>query len=131
MKKPRTEDDECYEIDNLDKVVQSATQELLDDDQLNNNLEEGIDHPNFKKCNHSSDSKTLIRRIEQMYTSYSKRESFASMSVGKTKRSDRLEDVTHQGNKSVILHTQDPNGGKFQAYRSTSKTFKPKSPRRG
>nr|GEU63781.1 hypothetical protein [Tanacetum cinerariifolium] len=71
MKNPRTEDDECYGIDNLDKVIQSATQELLDDDQLNNNLEEGIDLLDFEKCDDSSDSKTHIRCIEQMNTPYS------------------------------------------------------------
>ncbi|GJZ03976.1 DNA-directed DNA polymerase [Tanacetum coccineum] len=42
MKKPRTEDDEFYGINNLDTVIQSATQELLENDQLNENLEEGI-----------------------------------------------------------------------------------------
>nr|GEV82566.1 reverse transcriptase domain-containing protein [Tanacetum cinerariifolium] len=50
--------------------------------------------------------------------------------IGKTERSDRLEDVGHQGNKSVLLYTQDPNGGKLQACYSTLETFKSKSPRR-
>ncbi|GKD25829.1 DNA-directed DNA polymerase [Tanacetum coccineum] len=42
MKKPRTEDDECYGIDNLDTVIQSAAQELLENDHRNKNLEDGI-----------------------------------------------------------------------------------------
>ncbi|GKD50905.1 DNA-directed DNA polymerase [Tanacetum coccineum] len=42
MKKPRTEDDECYRIDDLDTVIQSATQALLENDRLNENLEEDI-----------------------------------------------------------------------------------------
>ncbi|GJZ87824.1 putative nucleotidyltransferase, ribonuclease H [Tanacetum coccineum] len=32
MKKPRTEDDKCYGIDDLDTVIQSAAQELLEND---------------------------------------------------------------------------------------------------
>nr|GEV90540.1 reverse transcriptase domain-containing protein [Tanacetum cinerariifolium] len=71
MKKPRTEDNGCYGTDDLDKVVQSVTQELLDDDQLNNSLEEGIDQPDFKKCDDSFDSETPIQRIDQMNTPYS------------------------------------------------------------
>ncbi|GJV92630.1 hypothetical protein Tco_1540443 [Tanacetum coccineum] len=43
MKKPCMEDDECYEIDDLDTVIQSATQELLE----NENLEDSINRPNF------------------------------------------------------------------------------------
>ncbi|GKB64237.1 DNA-directed DNA polymerase [Tanacetum coccineum] len=39
MKKPRTEDDECYGIDDLDAVIQSTAQERLEND----NLEDDID----------------------------------------------------------------------------------------
>ncbi|GJT75480.1 DNA-directed DNA polymerase [Tanacetum coccineum] len=45
MKKPRTEDDECYGIDDLDTVIQSAAQELLENDHRNKNLEDGINQP--------------------------------------------------------------------------------------
>ncbi|GKF51935.1 hypothetical protein Tco_0148402, partial [Tanacetum coccineum] len=72
MKKPRTEDDECYGIDNLDTVIQSATQELLENDQLNENLEEGIRQHDFVKCD--SDSETPIRRIEHINTPYPQEE---------------------------------------------------------
>ncbi|GKE08737.1 reverse transcriptase domain-containing protein [Tanacetum coccineum] len=64
IKKPRTEDDECYGIDNLDTVIQSTTQELLENDQLNENLEEGISQHDFEKYDY--DSKTLIRRFFQI-----------------------------------------------------------------
>ncbi|GJU50191.1 reverse transcriptase domain-containing protein [Tanacetum coccineum] len=69
MKKPRTEDDECYGINDLDTVIQSAAQELLENDHLNKNLKESINQPNFEKC--GSDSETPIRRIKHINTSYS------------------------------------------------------------
>ncbi|GJX20054.1 reverse transcriptase domain-containing protein [Tanacetum coccineum] len=47
MKKPRTEDDECYRIDDLDTVIQFANQELLENDQLYENLEEDIGAENL------------------------------------------------------------------------------------
>ncbi|GKE86262.1 DNA-directed DNA polymerase [Tanacetum coccineum] len=64
MKKPRMEDDECYGIDDLDTVIQSAAQELLENNHLNKNLEEGIDRPDSENC--SSKSKTPIRRIKHI-----------------------------------------------------------------
>ncbi|GJX83784.1 DNA-directed DNA polymerase, partial [Tanacetum coccineum] len=72
MKKPRTEDEECYEIDDLDTVIQSATQELLEGDRPHENLEEDIDQRNFEMCD--SDSETPIRRIEPIDTSYPQEE---------------------------------------------------------
>ncbi|GKA30621.1 hypothetical protein Tco_0716926 [Tanacetum coccineum] len=56
MKKPRTEDDECYGIDNLDTVIQSAAQELLENNNLNKKLEEGIDRPDSKNCGSNSET---------------------------------------------------------------------------
>ncbi|GJR55827.1 integrase, catalytic region, zinc finger, CCHC-type containing protein [Tanacetum coccineum] len=50
MKKPNTEDDECYGIDNFDTVIQSAAQELLE----NEYLEDDIIRPNSE--NHRPDS---------------------------------------------------------------------------
>ncbi|GJU84233.1 reverse transcriptase domain-containing protein [Tanacetum coccineum] len=44
MKKPRMEDDECYGIDDLYTVIQSAAQELLE----NENLEDSINRPEFE-----------------------------------------------------------------------------------
>ncbi|GKE38817.1 reverse transcriptase domain-containing protein [Tanacetum coccineum] len=45
MKKPRTKDDECYGIDDLDTVIQLAAQKLLENDHRNKNLEDGINQP--------------------------------------------------------------------------------------
>ncbi|GKD27547.1 hypothetical protein Tco_1233761 [Tanacetum coccineum] len=69
MKKPRTEDDECYGIDDLDTVIQSAAQELLENDHRNKNLEDGINRPDSE--NYGSNSETPIRRIDHINTSYS------------------------------------------------------------
>ncbi|GJS25683.1 hypothetical protein Tco_0454315 [Tanacetum coccineum] len=72
MKRPRTEDDECYGIDDLDTVIQTTAQELLENDQLNNKLEEGIDQPDFEKSvavltlkHPYGVSNKLIRRIHK------------------------------------------------------------------
>ncbi|GJX32545.1 hypothetical protein Tco_0242400 [Tanacetum coccineum] len=65
MKKPRIEDDECYRIYDLDTVIQSAAQELLE----NENLEDGINRPDSK--NHGSNSEIPIRRIDHINTPYS------------------------------------------------------------
>ncbi|GJZ64895.1 DNA-directed DNA polymerase [Tanacetum coccineum] len=64
MKKPNTEDNECYGIDDLDTVIQSAAQELLE----NENLEDDIIRPNSE--NHGPDSEIPIRRINHINTSY-------------------------------------------------------------
>ncbi|GJW39271.1 reverse transcriptase domain-containing protein [Tanacetum coccineum] len=69
MKKPRTEDDECYRIDDLDTVIQPAAQELLENDHLNKNLEEGINRHDSENC--GSNSETPIRHIEHINTPYS------------------------------------------------------------
>ncbi|GJX24950.1 reverse transcriptase domain-containing protein [Tanacetum coccineum] len=52
MKKPRTKDDECYGIDDLDTVIQSAAQKLLENDHRNKNLEDGINQPDSE--NHAT-----------------------------------------------------------------------------
>ncbi|GJU43756.1 reverse transcriptase domain-containing protein [Tanacetum coccineum] len=65
MKKPCMEDDECYEIDDLDTVIQSAAQELLE----NENLEDSINRPNFES--HGPNSETPIRHIDHINTPYS------------------------------------------------------------
>ncbi|GJU82268.1 reverse transcriptase domain-containing protein [Tanacetum coccineum] len=64
MKKPNTEDDECYGIDDLDTVIQSTAQELLE----NENLEDDIIRPNSE--NHGPDSEIPIRRINHINTPY-------------------------------------------------------------
>ncbi|GKD94114.1 reverse transcriptase domain-containing protein [Tanacetum coccineum] len=69
MKKPRTEDDKCYGIDDLDTVIQSAAQELLENDHRNKNLEDGINRLDSENC--GSNSETPIRRIDHINTPYS------------------------------------------------------------
>ncbi|GKD74096.1 DNA-directed DNA polymerase [Tanacetum coccineum] len=78
IKRPPTEDDECYGIDYLDITIHSKTQELLEDDQLDsflvNNLEKSIDQSDLESCGKadcSFESRTPIHRIEQVNTSYS------------------------------------------------------------
>ncbi|GKB92033.1 DNA-directed DNA polymerase [Tanacetum coccineum] len=91
-RRPPTDDDECYGIDFLDTTIHSKTQELLEDDQLDsflvNNLEESIDLSNSK-----------------------------NYGIGKMQGSNSLEDVRHKRDKSVILHTQDLNGGKDESFK--------------
>ncbi|GKG11448.1 hypothetical protein Tco_0342848, partial [Tanacetum coccineum] len=42
------EDDECYGIDDLDTVIQSTAQELLENDHRNKNMEDGINRPDYE-----------------------------------------------------------------------------------
>ncbi|GJY82355.1 reverse transcriptase domain-containing protein [Tanacetum coccineum] len=72
MKKPRTEDDECYGIDDLDTVIQSTAQELLENDHRNKNLEDDINRPDYE--NSESNSEIPIRRIDHINTPYSQEE---------------------------------------------------------
>ncbi|GJS95560.1 DNA-directed DNA polymerase [Tanacetum coccineum] len=65
MKKPCTEDDECYGIEDLDAVLQSTAQERLEND----NLEDDINQPDFK--NFGPNSEIPIRRIDHINTPYS------------------------------------------------------------
>ncbi|GJZ22028.1 hypothetical protein Tco_0559067 [Tanacetum coccineum] len=60
MKKPNTEDDDYYRIDDLDTVIQSAAQELLE----NKNLEDDIIRPDSKN------SEIPIWRINHINTPY-------------------------------------------------------------
>ncbi|GKA68666.1 putative nucleotidyltransferase, ribonuclease H [Tanacetum coccineum] len=75
MKRPPTEDDECYGINFLDTSIHSKTQELLEYDQLDtflvNNLEESIDLSDSESCDKTDESRTPIRRIEEVNTLYS------------------------------------------------------------
>ncbi|GKA62639.1 reverse transcriptase domain-containing protein [Tanacetum coccineum] len=88
IKRPPVEDDECYGIDFLYKTIHLKTQELLEDDQLDsflaNNLEESIDLSDLESCGKADDSfesRTPIRRIEEVNTPYSK----------ETKRTDKTQ----------------------------------------
>ncbi|GJY87881.1 reverse transcriptase domain-containing protein [Tanacetum coccineum] len=75
IKRPPAEDDECYGIDFLDTTIHSKTKKLLEDDQLDsflvNNLEESIDLSDLGNCDETDESRTPIRRIEEVNTSYS------------------------------------------------------------
>ncbi|GJU06444.1 DNA-directed DNA polymerase [Tanacetum coccineum] len=117
--RPPPKDNECYRIDYLDTTIHSKTQDLLEDDQLDsflvNNREKSIDQSNLESCkaDDGSETETPIQRIRKM------------------QGINCLEDVRHKGNKSVILHIQDLNGGKLQACHSTPAMFKSESLRRG
>ncbi|GKB15253.1 hypothetical protein Tco_0849176 [Tanacetum coccineum] len=177
IKRPPTEDDECYGINDLDDTINAEAQELLENDEpdsfLSRGLEKSIDQSDLEnrepvECNNNNDSNKPIRRIasinmsysvdqetaepiklerEQLYSASAKRfdekkpelkdfpnhleyaylhgdksfpiiisselserENFTFTSIGETKGSDCLENVKHQGNQSIILHTQDSNG---------------------
>ncbi|GKD46953.1 DNA-directed DNA polymerase [Tanacetum coccineum] len=78
IKRPPTEDDECYGINFLDTTIHSKTQELLEDDKLDsflvNNLKESIDISDLESCGKVDDnveSRTPIRCIEEVNTPYS------------------------------------------------------------
>ncbi|GJT53685.1 DNA-directed DNA polymerase [Tanacetum coccineum] len=64
MKKPSTEDDECYGFDDLDAVIQSTAQERLEND----NLEDDINRPDSE--NHGPNSEIPIRRIDHINIPY-------------------------------------------------------------
>ncbi|GJR31772.1 DNA-directed DNA polymerase [Tanacetum coccineum] len=73
IKKPHTEDDECYGIDDLDQTIHLETQGLIEDDQTDSfllkNLEKHIIQTDLKGYTDSDDP---ICRIEQKDTAYSK-----------------------------------------------------------
>ncbi|GJS56528.1 reverse transcriptase domain-containing protein [Tanacetum coccineum] len=66
MKKPRTEEDECYGINDLDAVIQSTAQERLEND----NLKDDINKPDSE--NHEPNSEIPIRRIDHINMPYLK-----------------------------------------------------------
>ncbi|GJW89708.1 hypothetical protein Tco_0167261 [Tanacetum coccineum] len=66
------EDDECYRIDDLDTFIQSTSQELLENNNRNKNLEDGINPPDSE--NSKSNFEILIRRIDHINMPYSKEE---------------------------------------------------------
>ncbi|GKC94094.1 DNA-directed DNA polymerase, partial [Tanacetum coccineum] len=187
IKRPPTEDDECYRIDDLDDIINAEAQKLLanqePDSFLSRGLEKSIDQSDLEGCklvecetdnDYSTDEP--IRRIMSINTPYPvvqetpepvkverehlysastneidekkpelkdlphhleytylhedksfpilshlncpKRENLTFTSIGEMKRSNRLEDVGHQRDQSIILHTQDSNGGLLQTYSS-------------
>ncbi|GKE08948.1 reverse transcriptase domain-containing protein, partial [Tanacetum coccineum] len=81
IKRPTTEDDECYGIDDLDDAINEEAQELLanekHDSSLSRGLEKSINQSDLECCEttssnekNKSDSENSIRRINFVNTSY-------------------------------------------------------------
>ncbi|GJY89248.1 hypothetical protein Tco_0503876 [Tanacetum coccineum] len=81
IKRPTTEDDECYGIDDLDETINEEAQELLANEEpglfLLRGLEKSIDQSDLDCCEFASsdeknrsDSKNSIRRIDSANTPY-------------------------------------------------------------
>ncbi|GJT48814.1 hypothetical protein Tco_0974971 [Tanacetum coccineum] len=80
IKRPPTEDDECYEIDDLDDTINAEAQELLVNDEPNSFLSRGLEKSNDQsdledcepvECNNNNDSNKPIWRIASINTPYS------------------------------------------------------------
>ncbi|GJS76737.1 reverse transcriptase domain-containing protein [Tanacetum coccineum] len=80
IKRPPTEDDECYRIDDLDDTINGEAQELLANDEadsfLSRGLEKSIDQSDLEdcghvECNNNNDSNKPVRRIMSSNTPYS------------------------------------------------------------
>ncbi|GJV87273.1 hypothetical protein Tco_1531211 [Tanacetum coccineum] len=82
IKRPPTEDDECYGIDDLDETINVDTQELLRNDQLDSfllkALEKSINRADLESCDFIRDESGIdsdlgkpIRRIDPANTPYS------------------------------------------------------------
>ncbi|GJZ85484.1 hypothetical protein Tco_0650823 [Tanacetum coccineum] len=80
-KRPTTEDDECYGIDDLDKTINKEAQELLANKELDSflsrGLEKSIDQSDLECCEstdsnkkNGADSKNSIRHIYSTNTPY-------------------------------------------------------------
>ncbi|GKA18901.1 DNA-directed DNA polymerase [Tanacetum coccineum] len=81
IKRPTTEDDECYGIDDLDDTINEEAQELLANEEpdsfLSRGLEKSIEQSDLEYCESAdrnnddgSDSKNSIRRINSVNTPY-------------------------------------------------------------
>ncbi|GKD27324.1 DNA-directed DNA polymerase, partial [Tanacetum coccineum] len=81
IKRPPTEDDECYGVDDLDDTINAEVQDLLANEEpesfLSRGLEKSIDHSDLEGCepvecktDNDSDSDKPIRRIASINTSY-------------------------------------------------------------
>ncbi|GJS50695.1 reverse transcriptase domain-containing protein [Tanacetum coccineum] len=81
IKRPTTEDDECYGIDDLDETINEEAQELLTNEEpdsfLSRGLEKSIDQSDLECCEstssndkNGSDSENSIRHIDSINTPY-------------------------------------------------------------
>ncbi|GKE37996.1 DNA-directed DNA polymerase [Tanacetum coccineum] len=80
IKRPPTEDDKCYGIDDLDDTINADAQELRANDEpdlfLSTGPEKSIDQSNLEdcelvECNNNNDSNKPIRRIPSINKPYS------------------------------------------------------------
>ncbi|GKC04762.1 hypothetical protein Tco_0996372 [Tanacetum coccineum] len=102
IKRPTTEDDECYGIDDLDDTINEEAQELLANDEpdsfLSRGLEKSIDQSDLECCksassneNDGSDSENSIRHIDCTNTPY-------PVMQGTTKRDDVKREHLYSAN---------------------------------
>ncbi|GJV38595.1 hypothetical protein Tco_1411072 [Tanacetum coccineum] len=81
IKRPTTEDDECYGIDDLDETINEEARELLTNEEpdsfLSRGLEKSIDQSDLECCEstssndkNGSDSENSIRHIDSINTPY-------------------------------------------------------------
>ncbi|GJV50617.1 reverse transcriptase domain-containing protein [Tanacetum coccineum] len=81
IKRPPTEDDECYGVDDLDDTINAEVWDLLANEEpesfLSRGLEKSIDHSDLEGCkpiecktDYDSDSDKPIRRIASINTPY-------------------------------------------------------------
>ncbi|GKA23287.1 reverse transcriptase domain-containing protein [Tanacetum coccineum] len=81
IKRPTTEDDECYKIDDLDEMINEEAQELLANEEpdlfLSRGLEKSIDQSDLECCEstgsnekNGDDSENSIRRTDSANTPY-------------------------------------------------------------
>ncbi|GJV45529.1 DNA-directed DNA polymerase [Tanacetum coccineum] len=81
IKRPPAEDDECYEVDDLDNMINAEAQELLANDKsdtfLLKGLEKSIDQSDLESCEsfeckaiNNSDSGEPIRHVDSINTPY-------------------------------------------------------------
>ncbi|GJV91972.1 DNA-directed DNA polymerase [Tanacetum coccineum] len=154
MKRPPTEDDECYDIDDLDDTINMENQKLLENDQLDSSLlkdlKKSINQSNLESCNsignklltilmlrcqydvsnHANEIdekkpelKDLPSHLEYAYlhgnksfpiiisSKLSEEEKILLLQVLEKRKGAIADDDGHQGNKSIILHTQGLDGG--------------------
>ncbi|GJY96222.1 hypothetical protein Tco_0512583 [Tanacetum coccineum] len=78
IKKPPTEDDECYDIDDLDETINVETQELLRNDQLDSfllkGLEKSINRADLESCDFIGDESGIDSDLGtpiRLYTDHS------------------------------------------------------------
>ncbi|GJX00722.1 DNA-directed DNA polymerase [Tanacetum coccineum] len=71
IKKPVTEDDECYGIDDLDQTIHSEAQELMENDHTDSFLIKDLDVSQIdSKEREQPNSEKTIRRIQFLDTAY-------------------------------------------------------------